>query len=65
MCAPTTQPDLLDRGLANAARLFGPIVNPRHAAIIAVGALDIEIITESGTTLIDRGLEDIDDRCPQ
>ena len=60
MGASTTESHFLDWGLANSARLFGAIVHPRHAAIIAVGALDVEIVAKGGTTLIDRELEDCD-----
>jgi hypothetical protein len=61
----TAEPDFLDRGLANSTRLFGTIVNPRHAPVIAVGALDIEIIAKGGAALVDRGLQDVYDGLTQ
>ena len=45
--------------------MVGTIVNPRHAPVVAVGALDIEIIAKSGAALIDRGLQDVDDGLTQ
>jgi hypothetical protein len=58
--ASTAEPNFGDRGLANAAGLVGAMVNPRHLAVIAVGALDVEIIAKSSATLLDRGFEDVD-----
>lgn len=60
--ASAAESNFLDRGLANSTWLFRAVVNPRHTAIIAVGALDIEIIAKGSTTLIDRELENFDDR---
>ncbi len=54
MSASTAESHFLDRGLADSAWLFGTIVNPRHTAIIAVCALDIEKSAKSSTALIDR-----------
>ena len=65
MSASTAESHFLDRGLADSAWLFGTIVNPRHATVIAVGTLDVEIIAKGSTALIDRELEDFDNRLPQ
>ena len=59
------EPDFLDRGLADSTGLVGAIVDPRHASIVAIGALNVEIITKSGAALVDRGLQDVDDRLAQ
>ena len=61
MGTSTAKADFLDRGLADSTGLGGTIVDPRYATVIAVGALDVEIIAESGAALIDRGLEDVYD----
>ena len=63
--ASAAEPNFLDRRLTDSAGLFCPIVDPRHAAIVAIGALDIEIVAKGSTTLIDRELEDFDNRLAQ
>ncbi len=59
MSPSSAEADFLDRGLADAAGLVGAVVNPRHAAVVAVGALDVEVIAKCGAALGDRGCEDI------
>jgi hypothetical protein len=56
----TPEPHLSDRSSTDSTGLVGTIVNPRHASIITVCTLDIEIITKGSAALVDRGLEDFD-----
>jgi hypothetical protein len=53
MSPSPTEANFLDGGLANPTGLVGAVVHPRHAAIIAVGALDIEVITKGSAALLD------------
>ena len=59
MGTSTTEFDFFDRCSTHSTGLVRAIVNPRYAAVIAVGALDIEVIAKCSAALLDRGSEDV------